>query len=111
MPEETITRLILKDGTVLNNCECGYYNRSLWCYLKGYSFSEAFQLFSDPDNFETVIFEYGTKDYYKRISYSGFESITAVEQRELTVDVRLEGNEIIIHEDMIAQEDQNNEED
>lgn len=94
-------RLILKDGTILDNCECGYSNRSLWCYLRGIPFGEAFQYFSGPDKFETIIFDIIFGNTIDRITYSGFEQITAVQQSEFTVDVRLEGYKIDIKEERI----------
>lgn len=94
-------RLILKDGTILKNCECGYSSRSLWCFLKDIPFGQAFQYFSGPEKFETVVFEIINGDITDRITYSGFEAITAVQQSEFTVDVRLEGFEIEIKEERI----------
>ena len=102
MPEKTINRLILSDGRVLDNCECGYYNKTLWCYLKGYSFNDAFQFFSDPENFKTIIFEYGTESYRRQITYNGLISLIAIEKREFTVDVRLEGTDISIEDKTIS---------
>lgn len=109
MPEDNVSRIILNDSVVLENCDGGYYDKSLWCYLRGYTFSEAFQLFSSPEHFEKVVCEYGMKHYYKRVTYTGFTSITAIEQREFTVDVRLEGDDIHIDEQIISQEGNQNE--
>ena len=109
MPEDNVNRIILNDSVILENCDCGYYNKSLWCYLKGYTFSEAFRLFSSPEHFKKVVYEYGLNHYYKRITYTGFTSITALEQREFTVDVRLEGIDIHIDEQIITQEENQNE--
>ncbi len=95
MPEETYKRrLILADGTVLEDCECGYDSKSLWCFLKGISFSEAFQIFSGPDKFNKIIFELDYDTIIDRIIYTGIEQITSVVQRDDKVNVRLEGNHI-----------------
>ena len=98
MPDENDIqyKLILADGTVLNNCECGYSNRTLWCFLKGIPFGEAFQYFSGPEKFNTVTFVMHFGDIINKIKYSGFEQITSVQQNEFTVDVRLEGYKIDI---------------
>lgn len=99
MPEQKSSkRLILKDGTILDNCECGYSSKNLWCFLSGIPFGQAFQYFSGPDKFETVTFEMTFGDITDIIEYSGFEQITAVQQSEFTVDVRLEGTHINIKE-------------
>lgn len=96
MPEEIVDskRLVLADGTVLEDCECGYFNKTLWCSLKNIPFHEAFQYFSDVSKFNTVIFEMTVGDLTDRIIYRGLERITAVQQNEFTVDVRLEGYSI-----------------
>ena len=94
--DNMMTRLVLKDGTILNDCECGYCNGSLWCYLKGLSFNEAFQQFSDPSKLSEITFEYGTETYYRQTIYSGFTNIIAIEKRDFTIDVRLEGYDTAI---------------
>ena len=98
MPEEENIekKLILADGKVLNDCECGYSNRNLWCFLKGIPFGEAFQYFSSPDKFKTITFVIQFGDIIDKIKYTGFEQVTAVQQSEFTVDVRLEGYKIDI---------------
>lgn len=98
MPEEKdiIKELILADGTVLKDCECGYSNRNLWCFLKGVSFGEAFQYFSGPEKFRKITFRMQIGNITDIIEYIGFEQVTAVQQSEFTVDVRLEGYKIDI---------------
>lgn len=97
MPEDKFKkRLILNDGTVLENCECGYASRSLWCFLSDIPFGEVFQYFSSPDKFSTVIFELEYEKYKDIFTYSGLEQITSVVQNEFTVDVRLEGYHVNI---------------
>lgn len=94
-------RLILKDGTILDDCDCGYSNRTLVCFLNGVSFGEAFQYFSGPEKFETIIFDIIFGTMIDRTTYSGFEQITSVQQSETTVDVRLDGYKIDIKEERI----------
>lgn len=87
-------RLILKDGTILDDCRCGYSDRSLWCFLRNISFYEAFRYFSSPEVFETVVFEMEDDYFIDRFTYSGIENIVSVIQREDEVNVRLEGYQI-----------------
>lgn len=104
-------RLILADGTVLNNCECGYSNNTLWCFLKDISFSDAFMYFENEDKFNTVIFDIGFQDaFYDRITYSGFtELITIQKDPDGKVNVRIIGQEIKIEEERIYKDPPENE--
>lgn len=91
MPEENvIKRLILADGTVLDDCECGYADKQLWCYLRKLTFNQVFQLFSDPELTKEIIFEYGIEGNPVVETYSGFTNIKNISRRELTIDVCLE---------------------
>ena len=56
---QTGRRLILADGTVLENSEAGYAERVLWCYLKDVNMQTAAALFLDPTKTATIRFEYG----------------------------------------------------
>ncbi len=75
---ELRVRLILKNGTRLENCRCGYYDKSLWCFLTDISFFDAFRYFSSPEAFETVIFEMEDDYRIDRLIYSNIEEITSV---------------------------------
>ena len=97
MPEDKFKkRLILNDGAVLEDCECGYASKMLWCFLSNIPFGEAFQYFSSPDKYYTITFELEYENYKDIFIYSGLEQITSVVQSEFTVDVRLEGYHITI---------------
>lgn len=91
MPE-----LILADGTVLENCECGYANGNLWCFLdkEVVSFSGAFQHFSDPSKFGTIIFQLKYPNYADQTIYSNIEDITAIQKTDNQIQVRLIGDHI-----------------
>ena len=90
MPEENvIRRLVLADGTVLDECECGYADRQLWCYLRNLTFNQAFQLFSDSEKTCEIIFEYGLETALTRETYSDFTYIVSINRRELTIDICL----------------------
>lgn len=95
MPEENevveFKRLILADGTVLNDCECGYYDDSLWCYLKNVPLTDVFRYFSIPENYYTVIFEFGTTYLYRRIKYSGFTKLKSINVNKDSIEVSVVG--------------------
>jgi hypothetical protein len=88
------TRLILKDGTVLEGCECGYANKELWCFLKNRTMADAIQYFSDPAKFETIVFEFGIPIDYTRLTYSGFTELITISRQDEETDVRLIGDHI-----------------
>ena len=102
MPEiKDVHRLVLKDGTILEQSDCGYADRELWCFLRNVTFFEAFQLFSDPAKFEKIRYEIGLIENYTRITYSGLTQVITVNQTEETVNVRLIGNPIEIKREQI----------
>ena len=59
MQEKTGQRLILADGTRIEDGTAGYADGFLWCYLQGLSMMEAGALFFDPAKTSEIIFEYG----------------------------------------------------
>lgn len=64
MPEPR-TRLILNDGTVINDGRCGYADARLWCWIMGYTMSEAAGIFFDASKTERIVYEFGemTSEY------------------------------------------------
>lgn len=78
-------RLILKDGTVMEEGECGYSRNHLWCWVKGITMAEAFAIFSNPDKTSEIRFQYGSTED----TYTGFTELTAVQKGEFTTDVCL----------------------
>lgn len=52
-------RLILKDGTTIEDGTCGYADGHLWCWLPGFTMQEAAQIFFDPEKTGRITFEYG----------------------------------------------------
>ena len=106
------TRLILADGIVLNKCECGYYKKTLWCYLKDISFSEAFAYFDKPEAYHKIIFDMGFQPaFFDRIIYDGFTDVTALQKEEDRISVRLEGDHIDITEQRIYTEEERDDDD
>ena len=52
-------RLILNDGTVIENGRAGYSEGLLWCYMTGYTMQEAASLFFDRSKTARIVFQYG----------------------------------------------------
>ena len=98
------TRLILANGAILENCECGYYDKTVGCFLKGISFGEAFQYFSDSEKYRSVKFDIEYEQYIDRIEYSGMEVIESIIQRESSVDVMLAGTNITLTKSRIPKD-------
>lgn len=60
MPEQKEgQRLILNDGTIIENGRCGYADGHLWCWVTGYTMQTASAVFFDPDKTSKIIYEYG----------------------------------------------------
>ena len=59
-------RLILNDGTELENGEAGYSGNTLWCYVPGISIQQAAALFFDREKTAKIVFQYGEmQDVYE----------------------------------------------
>ncbi len=95
-------KLILNDGTELEESQCGYAEHRLWCYIKGLTLAEAFAVFSDPEKTQTIRFQYGSVTD----TYIGFTEIDLIRKSELTVDVRLTGGTMQIEEDSTQESDE-----
>ena len=52
-------RLIMKDGTTIENGRCGYSEGHLWCWITGYTMQQAAAIFFDPDKTGKIVYEYG----------------------------------------------------
>ena len=52
-------RLILNDGTVIENGEAGYSQGALWLWFSGYTLSDAAQMVFNPFRMSRIVFEYG----------------------------------------------------
>ena len=59
MPENHGQRLILADGTQIENGRCGYSDGHLWCWVNGFTMPQAAQLFFDPAKTDRIVYEYG----------------------------------------------------
>ena len=61
-------RLILNDGTVIEDGEAGCSGASLWCWFRGYTLQKASQLFFNKKKTAVIRFQYGDMED----TYTGF---------------------------------------
>lgn len=52
-------RLILNDGTIIEEGSAGYAQGFLWLYFTGYTFLETAMIFSDKTKTQHIVFQYG----------------------------------------------------
>lgn len=94
--------VMLADGTVLENCSCGFAERSLWCWIKGYSMADCFAMFNDPEKTKAITVMFNTTGSI----YRGFTDLLLIKKSSdvfgnQTVDLRMswpEGGEHSIEE-------------
>ena len=59
-------RLILKDGTIIENGRAGYAEGFLWLWLPGYTMQQAAALAFDATKTARIVFQYGEmEDVYE----------------------------------------------
>ena len=68
MSEYISTKIVLNDGTEIEDGRAGYAEGFLWCYLTGYTMQRAASLFFDVNKTERIVFEYGAEQNI----YEGF---------------------------------------
>ena len=62
-------RLILHDGTVIEDGEAGYSQGFLWCYVTGMTLPQAAAVFFNPAATKVIIFQYGEdEDVYRNFT-------------------------------------------
>ena len=62
-------RLILNDGTVIENGRAGYSEGHLWCYMTGYTIQQVAEMFLDRIKTSKIFFQYGEmQDEYDRFT-------------------------------------------
>ena len=64
----TGTRVILFDGTTIENGRAGYAEGNLWLFLPGFSLPDAAGIFFDTDKTARIVFQYGEMEDV----YTGF---------------------------------------
>ena len=80
-------KLILNDGTVIEDGTCGQADGVLWCYLPDGDIRQAFALFSDPEKTARIRFIYGEmEDVYE--GYTDLTAIAAGQDGEIRVQLR-----------------------
>lgn len=52
-------RLILNDGTEIEDGEAGYSEGALWCWFREYTMAEASAIFFDKEKTKVIRFQYG----------------------------------------------------
>ena len=78
-------RLVLNDGTEIENGEAGYANQRLWCFLPGYTIQAAAAIFFDAGKTAKIVFQYGEM----QDEYNGFTNCVNLMQEETRVCVCL----------------------
>ena len=82
-------RIILNDGTVIENGRAGYYQGALWCYFDGRTIGEAIQLFTNADRTARIVFQYGEMEDV----YEGFTDCFHVSVADGSISVGLKKGE------------------
>lgn len=57
--QKTGQRLILLDGTTIEDGSCGYAEGKLWCWVNGFTMPQAAAIFFDPQKTGNIVYEYG----------------------------------------------------
>ena len=65
-------RLVLNDGTTIENGEAGLFNNHLWLYITGMTLSAVAGLFFDPSKTARIVFQYGDMEDV----YTGYVNCT-----------------------------------
>ena len=72
------TRLILNDGTIIENGRAGLDSGFLWLYLPGYTMQDAAAIAFNYQKMERIEFQYGEMSD----TYSGFTTCRGILARE-----------------------------
>lgn len=82
-------RLILMDGTTIEDGRCGYAEAHLWCWVPGYTMMQAAMTFLDNSKTGAIAYEYGEM----QDEYTGFTSCISITQdkNEIAVCLMREG--------------------
>ncbi len=84
-------RVVLADGTIVENCSIGATAFGIWVNVKNMNLMTAAQLFGDPEKTRLMRFEYGSM-------YDEFEGYTQLSvincDRENEIRIRLTGGTV-----------------
>ena len=72
--QESRQRLVMADGTVIEEGRAGYNSGTLWCWFTGYDLPEAGAIFFDPAKTERIVYEYGKMSDV----YEGYTTVIAM---------------------------------
>lgn len=67
-------RLILADGTRIENGEAGKVSGMIWCYLPGWTVIQAAQVFTNQNKTSEIRFQYGEMEDI----FSGYTNCTNI---------------------------------
>lgn len=68
-------RLILNDGTILEDGEAGLAQDHLWLWFSGLTMQEAASMCFDPEKMSRIVFQYGEMED----SFDGFTACIAMQ--------------------------------
>lgn len=77
-------RLVLNDGTQIENGEAGYADGFLWLYLPEYTIQQGVMFF-DPSKTSKIVFQYGEMED----TYTGFITCKTLMVRDNILSVQL----------------------
>ena len=78
-------RLVLNDGTVIENGRAGYASGFLWLRLPGYTMQAAAAIAFNQAATERIVFQYGAMEDV----YDGFTSCTCINKEDGLISVCL----------------------
>lgn len=67
-------RLILNDGTIIENASCGFADGFLWLWFPNFTMQEAISILFDANKTMRIVFEYGEMSD----EYTGFTNCVSV---------------------------------
>ena len=81
-------RLVLNDGTQIENGEAGYADGFLWLFIPGYTIQQGI-VFFDPEKTSKIIYQYGEMED----TYTGFTNCRTlmIQEGRLAVQMTQEG--------------------
>lgn len=82
-------KLILNDGTVIENGEAGYSQGFLWLFLPGYTMQQAAAIAFDTNKTAVIVFEYGEMED----RYEGYTNCTSLSENDGQANVCLKKGE------------------
>lgn len=83
-------RLILADGSRIENGEAGKINGMIWCYLPGWTIIQAAQVFTDRAKTSEIRFQYGEMQDV----YTGYTNCTNIMTGDGKISVCMDKGEI-----------------